>query len=430
MLNSKDVQKEQSTKTSLRSHKLSDPTLPTNPTLSDEVSDLTLPRARQEPNTRAALSGDFARRTPAARNYIVWDQELIGFGLRIRASGTKSWIVQYRRRGKELKVTLGKANELSAKEARARGRALLAEAAQDGLMKPVRRTAAAPTFAGYAPAFWHDYARHWKASTCKRNRHALEHDLIPVFGARPIDQICRADVLRWRDDLAARPGVFNRAIPLLSVMLGHSEQVGLRPRGSNPARGTPRYKVQLRERYLRRHEHRALWAVLNDAEAEFAQAVSIIRLLLLTGARKSEITTLQWEFVQPPRLKLPDSKTGPKTIMLNSYAAAILAQIAPVEGTPFVFPDKNGKGPLRALPRQWEVLRQRAAIEDVRLHDLRHSFASAAINANIALPLIGGLLGHALPETTQRYAHLADVTVAEAAGRVCATLAGHLGGVK
>ncbi len=297
-------------------------------------------------------------------------------------------------------------------------------------MKPVSRSSAAPTFADYVTVFWHDYARHWKPSTQKRNRHAINAELVPIFGALPVDQIRRADVLRWRDDMAERSGVFNRTIPILSVMFAYAEQLGLRPRGSNPAGGTPRYKRTLCERYLSQIEYRRLWTVLAQSEHEYPQSVPIVRLLMLTGARKSEIVELQWDYVQPPRLQLPDSKTGPKTIFLNSPAAAVLAGIESVEGTPFVFPDRSGTRAFGKLARQWETLRRRAALPDIRLHDLRHSFASAAINANVSLPLIGGLLGHVLPETTARYAHLADVTIAEAAERVCGTLSGYLGGTK
>ena len=407
---------------------VADPTLPRKQPFSDCLTDPTLPRVSRGIARPIRLTGHVARRRALSADHILWDRDLVGFGLRVRKSGHKSWIVQHRRRGKEVKVTLGSTDDVGASEARGRASAILAEAARDGLMKPARRLSAVPTFTEYVATFWADYARHWKASTQTRNRSAINAELVPVFGLLPLDQIRRADVLRWRDDMAGREGVFNRAIPVLAVMLAYAEQLGLRPRGSNPAKGTPRYPRILPERYLSAREYRRLATVLDDAQSEYPQAVSIIRLLMLTGARKSEIAELQWDYVQPPRLKLPDSKTGPKTIFLNSPAAAVLASVEPVEGSLFVFPDRTGQHPFRSLPKQWEVIRKRAALPDVRLHDLRHSFASVAINANISLSLIGGLLGHALPETTARYAHLADVTIAEAAGRVCATLSGYLEG--
>ena len=374
------------------------------------------------------LTGHAARRRPGDREQVLWDKELPGFGLRVRSSGHKTWIVQHRRRGKLVKVTLGTWPALSANKARSAARVMLSEAATEGLSQRKPRTIVAPTFADYVETFWRDYARHWKPSTQKRNRHAITNDLTPVFGDTAVDSIRRADILRWRDGMGERQGVFNRALPVLAVMLGYAEQLGLRPPGSNPCKGTPRYKRRLPERYLSRAEYRRLGAVLADAADEWPASVAIIRLLMLTGARVSEILTLRWEYIQPPRLKLPDSKTGPKTVFLNRPAMSVLASIDATVGSLFVFPGRTLDKPVAGLSARWTELRRRAALSDVRLHDLRHSFASVAINENVSLTLIGGLLGHALPETTMRYAHLADQSVVDAAHRVCATVAAHLHG--
>lgn len=379
-------------------------------------------------STPVRLTGSTARRLPSKTEHVVWDDELPGFGLRIRPTGHKTWIVQHRRRGKLVKVTLGPVGQLAASDARAKARGLLVDVALDGLPRRGRARSAAPTFADYVEPFWQDYSRHWKPATQRRNRHAIDNDLLPVFGANTLDAIRRADIQRWRDDMSARQGVFNRALPVLAIMLAYAEQLGHRPRGSNPCRGTPRYKRTLPERYLSPVEYRRLGAVLSEAEPRYATAVAILRLLMLTGARVSEIATLRWDYVQPPRLQLPDSKTGPKTVYLNSSAAAVLAGISQVDGISWVFPDRTGDRPypLQTLDKQWRTLRRRAALPDVRMHDLRHSYASAAIGANVSLTIIGGLLGHALPETTARYAHLSDAPIADAAQRVCSTLAGYL----
>ena len=369
-----------------------------------------------------------ARRQSTGTDHVVWDDELAGFGLRFRINGHKSWIIQHRRRGKLIKTTLGVWPDMHATEARSAARALLVERATEGLPRRKRQAGTAPTFAEYVETFWRDYARHWKPTTQRRNRRAIVSDLTPVFGDTTVDAISRTDVLRWRDGMGERQGVFNRTLPVLAVMLGYAEQLGLRPLGSNPCKGTPRYQRRLPERYLSSAEYRRLGAVLADAAGEWPASVAIIRLLMLTGARVSEIATLRWDYVQPPRLKLPDSKTGPKTVSLNRPAMSVLAAIEPAEGSAFVFPGRTPEQPFAGLAAQWTVLRRRAAVPDVRLHDLRHSFASVAINANISLTLIGGLLGHALPETTMRYAHLADQSVADAARRVCATVAAHLRG--
>lgn len=242
-----------------------------------------------------------------------------------------------------------------------------------------------------------------------------------------LDEIERTDILRWRDDLASRQGVFNRVLPLLAVMLGYAEKLRYRPKGSNPCRRVARYKRKLPERYLSRAEYRRLWHVLAAQEARAPLHVAAIRLLLFTGARRGEITGLRWQDVRSDRLILPDSKTGPKTVWLNAPAIAVLTKLQTevIEG--LVFPHSDGDRPIN-LEYEWHRVRRMAAIPDVRLHDLRHSFASVAIAASISLATIGKLLGHALPETTARYAHLADDVIADSAERVCSGLARALGG--
>jgi integrase len=157
--------------------------------------------------------------------------------------------------------------------------------------------------------------------------------------------------------------------------------------------------------------------------------VALVRLLVLTGARCGEIAKLRWDQVQPPRLHLPDSKTGPKFVYLNSAAERVLAVLKARAQGSWVFPAASGDGSIASLPAKWNPIRKAAALPDVRLHDLRHSFASVAINERVPLFMIGRLLGHALPETTARYAHLEDGAVSAAAARVSSSLAAALRGV-
>ena len=363
------------------------------------------------------LDGHVARRRAGPVEQTFWDAELIGFGLRVQPSGHKSWIVKYVERGRQKKSTLGPVTKLSAAAARGRARAILADIATDGLPRPVSQ-APAPLFGDYVETFWSDYARHWKPATQATNRGIIDRHLRPLFGAMTLDRIRRTDVLRWRDEMSDRPFVFNRALPVLASMLNYAEQLGHRPRGSSPCRRIPRYPAILKERYLSKAEYRRLGSVLASAESETPDVVAVIRLLLLTGSRVSEILTLRWEQVQPPRLHLPDSKTGPKFVYLGTEASAVLAGVPRQPNCPWVFGAGRGQGPLSSISSQWRRIRRDAAIPDVRLHDLRHSFASVAINNGVSLVLIGRLLGHALPETTARYAHLEDSSIAEAAARV------------
>lgn len=275
----------------------------------------------------------------------------------------------------------------------------------------------------YADRFWTDYARHWKPSTQVRNRCGLDRHILPAFGDRSVDELVKADIMFWRDGFAERSGVFNRILPILSVMMGYAEQLGLRPRGSNPCRGAPRFKRKPMERFLTPREYSRLATALDDFDSEYPLLVAAIRLLVYTGARRGEIENLRWEWVQPPRLMLPDSKTGAKIIYLNRQAVQIVEGLADKRRRGLVFPSRYDPSRPLNLDTVWLKLRNHAALPDVRLHDLRHSFASTAIRENISLMVIGKLLGHALAETTSRYAHLSDEVIADAAERVSGSIA-------
>lgn len=378
---------------------------------------------------KVRLDGNIARRKIKGKEFFWWDTELPGFGLRVFAGGSRSWFIQFRQRGKQMRITLGRPPEVRAEEARTLVRAQLAKVMLDGLpvaQKARRDNPGGTLFRDFALRFWADYSRHWKPSTRKGNRARIFKDLTDIFGHLRVDAIRKADVLRWRDSWADRSGAFNRTIPILSVMMGYAEQLGMRPRGSNPCRGTPRYKRKLVDRFLSAREFNRLAGTLCDFEECNPIAVQAIRLLIYTGARHGEVIGLRWEWVQPPRLMLPDSKTGAKIVYLNRQAQAVLDAMPNKADTGLVFPSVRGDKPI-ALSPIWHEIRRHAALPDVRLHDLRHSFASIAIADGISLVVIGKLLGHALAETTERYAHLADEAIADAAKRISGSLARHLG---
>lgn len=386
-----------------------------------------VPAAKKQGN-RAFLDGNFARRNLPlkANEYCIWDTELAGFGLRVRPSGNYYWFVRLRHRGKHRRITLGKTTDLDAALARSQARRLLAEVALDGLPKRVVMRST-PTMTDFVATYFEDLSRVWKASTAKRNADAWRCDLAPHFGDILVADVTKADVVRWRDAFAGeREARYNRAIPVLAALLNYAEALKMRRKGSNPCRGMPRYKRQAMERYLTPREYARVGAELRAQEAEFAAQVAILRLLLFTGARRGEIEGLRWDWVKPPRLVLPNSKTGPKVIWLNSQALAVLEGVDRVPDCPLVFPDRKGKKPID-IGAWWEKFRRRCALPDVRLHDLRHSFASTAIMDDVPLATIGKLLGHVLPETTAKYAHLADEIVADAAKRISGSLANSLG---
>jgi integrase len=380
------------------------------------------------PARRAFLDGNFARRKLPlqANDYCIWDSELPGFGLRVRPSGNYFWFVRLRHRGKHRRFTLGRTDALDAGIARAQARRLLAEAALDGLPKRAV-VKATPIMSDFVETYWDDLARTWKASTTSRNFDAWRYALRPIFGELRVSEITAADVHRWRDGCAGENEArYNRAIPVLASLLKYAESLHLRRIGSNPCRGMPRYKRPPRERYLTPVEYRRVAKALCEDEGNFPAQVAIIRLLLFTGARVGEIQNLQWDWIQPPRLVLPDSKTGPKTIWLNSQALEVLANVDRSKGCALVFPNRAGLAPVK-LDNWWPPFRRRCALPDVRIHDLRHSFASTAIMDNVPLATIGRLLGHVLPETTAKYAHLSDDVIGGAAHRISHLLADAIG---
>lgn len=375
------------------------------------------------------LDGNTARRRCPPSLTTLWDGELPGFGLRLRPTGSKRWVVVYRERQVRRTVTLGCPTKLPAEVARRKARAILAANQLDGLpTKP--RARPERLFREYAREFWRDYSRHWKPATQFKNKRVLRNELLPTFGRLTLSAVRRSDIMRWRDSLAARPGVFNRALPVLAVMMNYAEQLGYRPRGSNPARRIPRFRRQPMERFLSDREYRRLSKVLDQAPPAEKLAAAAIQLLIYTGARRSEIRLLRWDQIREDRLVLEDSKTGPKIIYLNAPARAVLQGLSASRSSVLVFPAKRSTRRPITLDPVWFRLRRRALLPDVRLHDLRHSFASIAIRQGMSLDLIGKLLGHALPETTARYAHLADDAILDAADRVCSSLATALGGVR
>ena len=346
----------------------------------------------------------------------VIDNDLPAFALKVSKNGTRTFVVRVARKLGRDTIVLGKADEITVAEAREKAAAAIAEARVE------RETG--PLFADFAQDFMRRQVRRWKPSTRKGNAHLIDRYFLPFFGAMRVAEIKRADVRRWFDSLSGTPGNANRPLPVLSVMLRQAELWELRPQGSNPCRNMRRYKMPPRERFLSLDELKRLGFVLDHAEDR--QAVAAIRLLLFTGARSSEITGLEWDWIRGTRAVVPDSKTGPKSIQLPPPARAVLNGL-PRAGR-FVFPNKRGDARMTDLGLRWQKLRKLAGLDDVRIHDFRHSFASHAVMSGLDLYTVGRLLGHADAASTERYAHLADEHVCEAAGRISGIVHGAMTG--
>ena len=348
----------------------------------------------------------FQKHVTGTRGLTVYDKKLRGFGLKVAPDGTKTFIVRTARRTGSESVILGTTNKLTAAEARRQAVAELEAAKTDHFNGPL--------FRDHAEQFMRRQARRWKPSTQENNRHLLRRYLLPFFADMRVSDITPADVRRWFDSMSATPGNANRALPVLSVMMTQAELWELRPQGSNPCRKIRRYPAKLRERFLSLEELKRLGFVLDHADD--TQAAAAIRLLVFTGARSSEITGLKWDWIRGTRAVLPDSKTGPKTIQLPPPARAVLESLP--RDSAYVFPHPTGSGPMRDLKYRWPKLRALAGLNDVRLHDCRHTYASHAVMNGLDLYTVGRLLGHADTASTERYAHLADEHVRKAAGRI------------
>ena len=368
---------------------------------------------------------------PGPQDTFVWDSELRGFGVRVKPSGMRSYLIQYRnRQGRSRRLTIGAHGPLTAQQARGEAQQLLAEVARGG--DPVAERVAArsqPTLAEFAEKYMSEHAPgRKKPSTIETDRINLRCHIIPALGRTRVVAITKADVKRLYNSMRDTPGAANRTIQLLSNMMNVAEQDGLRPEGSNPCRGIERFKERKRERFLSEAELARLAEVLAEAERtriETPKVIAAIRLLLFTGARLSEILTLRWEHVdmEGQCLRLPHSKTGAKVVYLPPAALEILTALDRHEDNPYVIAGAKRGAHLINLQKPWRRIRERAGLDDVRIHDLRHSFASMAVAGGLTLPVIGALLGHTQPATTARYAHLADDPLKQAANLTGARIA-------
>ncbi len=381
------------------------------------------------------ISGRTVAALAVEKDTVFWDSELSGFGVRVYPTGSKFYVVQTRADGKAGKrVTVGRHGVLTADEARRRAALIISR------IKAGEKPVAEPMEAGLedCPTFG-ELAREWlekhvdprcKPKTREMYRLMVERHLVPAFGQERALSIGRARVVALHHSMRATPAMANQVVNALSRIWRLAEDNGQLPEGRNPCRTIVKYKKRKRERFLSEEEFGRLGKALAEVEAGNRKgisrhAIAAIRLLLLTGCRKSEILTLKWEEVdlEAGVLNLPDSKTGKRTIPLSPEAVKVLSGILRIDGNPWVFPGKAEGKPRRSLQAPWKIICERAGIQDMRIHDCRHSFASRALALGESLPAIGKLLGHSQVETTARYAHLAQDSVREAAVRISDSIA-------
>ncbi len=359
---------------------------------------------------------------------VYWDGKLTGFGVRVRKSGRKNYVLQTRVRGKLRWFTIGQHGPITAVEARAAAHEILAQTKQgiDPREADTKRNAE-PVMAELGRRFLKEYVPvHCKPSTQAGYRRSVTHFIDPALGDMRISEVERKDIARLHHDMRDKPYQANRALGVLSKMFSLAEVWGFRPNGSNPCRHVKRYKERMRERFLSPAETERLGEVLREAEHEMPSAVAAFRLLLLTGCRLSEIQLLRWEYVKDDCIELPDAKTGGRVVPLGPEARAVLGNLPREEDNPWVITGRLPGSHLTDLQKPWRRIRARAGLEDVRIHDLRHSFASRALALGESLTMIGKLLGHTQVQTTARYAHLARDSIQTAAARITGSIGGSL----
>ena len=406
---------------------------------------------------------------PNGGELFVWDSELRGFGVRVMPTGGASFLIQYRTlQGRTRRHAIGRVGTLTPEEARGSAREKLAAVARGEDPSAQRQAARADlTIAELAALYMEEgpadkpnkKQRSWDTDRSNINRHIL-----PLLGGKLAKAITAADVARWQRDVAAGKtardektgfrgraiveggkGIAARSLAVVGAMMTFGVKHGVI--AANPAIGVKAFKGEKKERFLTEGEVTALaegLTILEELHMVHRTIGDAIRLLTLSGCRKNEIAGLKWSWVDFGRgcLRLPDSKTGAKVVPLAAPAMKVLAD-RPRGESEFVFPrireargpaDETATGDSNAvdghvvgLQKAWEMLRVWCGLEDVRIHDLRHSFASFAAADGASLFLIGKVLGHAQSRTTERYAHLADdplKAVAElAAGRIAAAMA-------
>jgi integrase len=367
----------------------------------------------------------------------IWDSDVKGFGVR-RQRRAAVYVLKYRDAdGRQRFLTIGRhGSPWTPETARAKAKQHLArlvvhQSGSDAQPSPC----GSPTLGEFSKTYLERYGfLHKEPRSVAEDRRNLELHILPVLGGKRLAEITAADIALFHTLRGECPANANRCLALLSHIFTIAAKWEAMPAGVNPCRGIKRFPEHIRERFMSAEEVVSLGKALADADADHTadgredwRALNILRLLIYTGARLSEILTLQWGWIQweGSFARLPESKTGTKTLPLPQPALNILHMISEKRGRPskFVFPGKRSGTYFTGIQKPWQRIRLRAGLPDVRIHDLRHCFASTAVAHGESLYLVGAVLGHRATSTTQRYAHLSIQPLLDSANRTSARLA-------
>ncbi|ODT77380.1 MAG: integrase [Pelagibacterium sp. SCN 64-44] len=363
---------------------------------------------------------------PTDKEFFLWDDELKGFGLRIYPSGRKMYLVQFRAGGRLRRVNIGLHGAVTPELARTEAMKHLSQVRLGADPAGERdRRKASPTMKEFGQRFLDEHvALHCKPSTQAEYKRSVELFINPKLGTHRIIDIARSDVVELHQAMKATPYQANRTLGVLSIMFTVAQIWGVRTDGTNPCWKVKRYKEIKRERYLAPDELARLGKVLRETDTE-REAAYCIQLLLLTGCRLGEIQKLKWEYVDLDAglLRLPDSKSGAKLVAIGQAVVEVFKSIPKVKNNPYVITGTVEGQHLIDMQKPWRRLRRRAGLDGLRIHDLRHSFASDALQLGEDLTMIGRLLGHTQIQTTARYAHLKTDPIRAAANKVSDAIA-------
>lgn len=349
----------------------------------------------------------------------LWDT-LAGFGVKALPTGKKVFIVKYRTNGGGRSApqrwqTLGKFGALTVEQARQMATQVLSAVAR-GVDPQSDKLAnrSAPRLSNVWDRFVTDELPSKKPNTRRDYEQQWQDVIKPRFGTTLVNDIKRGEVDQFHKEMRPTPYLANRILALFSRLMNMAERWDWREQGTNPCRFVERFKEESRERYLSIDEIGKISKSIDTLIAKselWEDAGNAIKLLLLTGARVTEITQAKWEWVdlKTQVLALPDSKTGRRPVYLSPAAVELLKlqkATSRDKTSEYIFPGRSAGKPLHNLRKPWGRVCETANIEGVRLHDLRHTAASIAVGQGVSLPIIGRLLGHSQMQTTQRYAHV------------------------
>ncbi|MDG1287644.1 MAG: tyrosine-type recombinase/integrase [Rickettsiales bacterium] len=377
------------------------------------------------------------RESPSDKDILIHDNELRGFRCKVTPKGKRVYQLYYRNAQKQQRnPTIGVHGNITCDQARSIARQWLAQIANGGdpsADKQLRKKLI--TIEQFIEIYLERYSSQLKARSLIEEKKLIEKHIKPKLGKLSINTVDRNTFIQVHQRMKETPYAANRVIELTGKLLRLAQRWQYRTEIENPCSFVDKYKEEPRDRFLKNEELLRLSEVLNQCEieqTEMPKAILAIRLLLFTGCRKNEICQLEWQWIdfEESRINLPDSKTGKKTIYLAPPALELLASAECIEGCPYVLPGIGKKGYYVTLQKAWDRIRRKAGLEDVRLHDLRHSYASMAAAGGMNLYMIGKLLGHTQQSTTERYAHLVGKPMHEAAHLVGNTMAAVMAGNK